>query len=70
MFDSIRFLFLSPRSGSPPYETYMIVTRRSTTRGRESFRWKRSTTRGEEEKAHIVEPRIREAIENEEAETD
>ncbi|KAL5057423.1 hypothetical protein RYX36_029030 [Vicia faba] len=48
----------------------MAVTRRSTTRGRESFRWQRSTTRGEEDKAYAVEPRIREAIENGEAEID
>ncbi|KAL5057444.1 hypothetical protein RYX36_029048 [Vicia faba] len=45
-------------------------TMSSTTRGIESFRWRRSTTQGEEEKAHAVEPRIHETIENEETETD
>ncbi|KAL5057441.1 hypothetical protein RYX36_029045 [Vicia faba] len=70
MFDDTRFLFLSSRSGSSSFETYTTVTKKSTTRGRESFRWRRSTTRGEEDKAYAVEPRIREAIKIEEAETD
>ncbi|KAL5057427.1 hypothetical protein RYX36_029031, partial [Vicia faba] len=52
-------------SGSPPSETFSSSSSGSSGDRRVSFRWGRSTPRGEEEKAYAVEQQIREAIENE-----
>ncbi|KAL5057419.1 hypothetical protein RYX36_029023 [Vicia faba] len=70
VFNNICFIFLSSSSGSPPSESFSSSSSGSFGDLRVSFRWQRSTPRGEEERAYAVEQQIHEAIENEEAETD